>query len=187
MTSTQNQPTTKELAEKAQHEYATGHFADAERDFRELVKRDPNNIYAQVYLGQSLFRQEKYDQAVIPFEKARNLENAGIKLTLVQHRILVDQLAMSYGISGKSKECRALLESAIREDPDYPLNYYNLACLNAQEGNKRELINDLTLVFQHRDHVLNGEEMPNPRKDSSFEKYVNDPDFVALMKKLGYE
>jgi hypothetical protein len=29
--------------------------------------------------------------------------------------------------------------------------------------------------------------MPDPRSDSSFQKYVRDPDFVSLMKKLGYQ
>lgn len=184
----QNTPRKSEdLAEQAIKEYKAGKYTAAERDFRELAKRDPSNLNVQVYLGQSLFRQGKYRLAIAPYEKARDLEAAGIKLSRDQHRILVDQLVMSYGISGDLKRSRALLENAIQSDPEYPLNYYNLACVNAEQGNKRELIKDLDLAFEHKEHVLNGEELPDPRNDSSFEKYIHDPAFVSLMKKIGYE
>ena len=41
----------EKLLEQAQQKYIAGKFADAERDFRELVKRDPADIDAQAYLG----------------------------------------------------------------------------------------------------------------------------------------
>jgi predicted Zn-dependent protease len=130
----------EKLIEQAQHEYAAGKFAEAERDLREITKRDPSNIYAQVYLGQALFRQEKYAEAVVPYEKARALETNGSKLSSDQHRIIVDQLAMAYGISGDLKKARALLDGAIQQDPEYPLNYYNLACAFAEEGDKNKAL-----------------------------------------------
>lgn len=126
----------EKLAEQARRECTGGNFADAERDFRELAKLDPSNVEDQVYLGQSLFRQEKYIESVLPYEKARELEKRGSKLTSDQHRILVDQLAMAYGISSNPKKALALLERAIRDDPEYPLNYYNLACVYAEEGTR---------------------------------------------------
>jgi tetratricopeptide (TPR) repeat protein len=177
----------QKLAQQAQKEYAAGKFADAERGFAELTRRDPSNIVAQIYLGQALFRQEKYPASVAPYEKARELEKNGSKLSLDQHRILVDQLAMAYGISGNLKKARALLEDAIHQDPEYPLNYYNLACTYADEGDKEKVLANLSLSFQHKDHVLKGEHMPDPRSDSSFQKYVRDEDFIKLMKKLGYD
>lgn len=176
----------QKLAQRAQEEYAAGKFADAEHDFAELAKRDPSNIYTQIYLGQALFRQEKYAASVVPYEKARELEKSGSKLSLEQHRILTDQLAMAYGISGSLRKARVLLEDAIHQDPEYPLNYYNLACSYADEGDKEKVLSNLTLAFQRKDHVLKGEHMPDPRSDSSFRKYVQDEDFIKLMKKLGY-
>lgn len=175
------------LIEKARQEYTAGKFADAERDFREVTKRDPSNIEGQVFLGQALFMEGKYAESVLPYEKARELEKKGTKLTSDQHRILVDQLTMAYGISGKLTKSRALLESAIRHDPQYPLNYYNLACVNAEEGNKSEVLTNLSLAFQHKEHILKGEQMPDPRADPSFQKYLRDEDFIRLMSKLGYK
>lgn len=177
----------QKLAQQAQREYAAAQFADAERDFAELVRRDPSNIIVEIYLGQSLFRQEKYAAAVAPYEKARELEKNGGKLSLDQHRILVDQLAMSYGISGNLKKAHALLVDAIHQDPEYPLNYYNLACAYAEEGDKEKVLANLSLAFQHKSHILKGEQMPDPRSDSSFQKYAGDKDFINLMRKLGYE
>src|SRR5438067_1913366 len=78
--SAQSSESNQQLAEQAQREYVAGKFPDAERDFRELTKREPSNIYAAAYLGHSLFRQEKYDDAVAPYEKARDLERGGKKL-----------------------------------------------------------------------------------------------------------
>ena len=183
----QESQSSKVTAEEAQHEYAAGKFAEAERDFRELTRRDPSNVYAQVYLGQALFRQEKYAESVGPFEKVRDLERSRSKLSSDQHRIVIDQLSMAYGISGDLKKARALLEDAIQQDPEYPLNYYNLACVFAEGGDKNKTFANLSLAFQHKDGILKGERMPNPRTDSSFQRFAQDDDFIKLMKKLGYE
>ena len=177
----------EKLLEQARQEYIAGKFADAERDFRELVKRVPADVAAQAYLGDALFRQQKYADAVVPYEKARELEASGSKFPTDQHRVLIDQLAMAYGISGDLGKTHALLESAIRDDPEYPVNYYNLACAYAEEGDKGKALTNLSLAFQHKEHVLKGERMPDPRTDSSFQKYVRDEDFTKLMTKLGYK
>lgn len=177
-------PSSTRLSERALQEFRDGKYREAERDFREITKADPANVYAQVYLGQTLFKQEKYAEAVGPYEKARALENGGKELSSDQHRILVDQLVMAYGVSGQLKKAHELLDEAIAQDPEYPLNYYNLACAFAEEGNKGKMLANLDLAFQRKDHVLKGEQMPDPRSDSSFQKYVRDDDFVKLIKAL---
>lgn len=175
-----------QLAQRALKDYQDGNYIAAERDFREIAERDPSNFYAQFYLGQSLFEEHKFADAVGPFEKARALELGGKKLTLEQHRILVDQLVIAYGISADLKKVHTLLDEAIRQDPDYPLNYYNLACAYAEEGDKTKMLASLSTAFQQKDNVLKGEKMPDPRSDDSFQKYVHDDDFLKLMKQIGY-
>ena len=184
---TQTAGQNQELARKAQREFVAGNFADAERDFAELARREPSNIVAQMYLGHSLFRQEKYAAAVGAYEKVRDLEKSGKRLSVEQHRVLVDQLAMAYGISGQTKSATTLLQDAIKDDPEYPLNYYNLACAYADEGNKEKVLKNLSLAFDRKGQVLKGERMPDPRTDSSFRRYARDEDFIKLMKKLGYK
>ncbi len=175
-----------DIADRAVKEFRADDFPAAERDFRVIVKRDPSNLFAQFYLGQCLFREGRYAEAAVFFQKARDLEKNGKSLSPTLDRILTDQLVMSYGISGELNKASGLLADAIARDPDYPLNYYNLACLDAEEKNKPAMLADLKRAFDHKANVLIGEQMPDPREDSSFEKYRSDPDFIALMKQLGF-
>lgn len=172
------------IVHQALQEFRDKNYAAAERDFREIAKRAPSNIYAQFHLGQTLFKEEQYGAATTAFQKARDLEKEGKGLSMVQHRILVDQLVMAYGISGDLKTAHTLLDDAITQDPEYPLNYYNLACAFAEDGDKNRVLANLDLAFQRKANVLKGEQMPDPRSDSSFQKYLRDPDFVSFMKKL---
>lgn len=173
--------------EKAERAFSQGKYDQAEKEFRQLIKNNPSDIYAHLYLGHSLFRQQRYREAIEPYEKARELEHSGQMLADGNHRVLVDQLVMTYGISGNLKKAHALLDEAIQQDPEYPLNYYHLACAFAEEGDKRQMLTYLARAFEHKDNVLKGEQMPDPRSDSSFAKYVSDPDFVSLLKKHGYK
>ena len=170
--------------QKATQLYQSGRLAEAEQSFREIVRRDPTNIAAQMHLGQTLFKEEKFAEAIAPYEKVRALEKEGTKLTLTQHRILGDQLAMAYGISGRTADSKALLQELVRTDPEYPLNYYNLACVAADENDKPGVLKNLTLAFRHRSQVLPGEQMPDPTSDQSFQKYAQDSDFKALVSRL---
>jgi predicted Zn-dependent protease len=174
-----------EMLSDAQRLYDTGKLADAERSFAEITRQHPDNIAAQMYFGQTLFKEEKFAAAVVPYEKVRSLEKSGTKLTLIQHRILGDQLAMAYGISGRSADAKALLQESVRTDPGYPLNYYNLACVSADENDKAGVLKNLSLAFQHKDQVLPGEQIPDPASDPSFKKYAQDADFKALLARLG--
>lgn len=174
------------LSEKALQIFSEGKYSEAEQDFRNLTKADPSNIFAHFYLGQTFFKEEKYVEAAGAFEKARSLQKNAKVLSLDQRRILIDQLVMAYGISRQFKKAHALLDEAIPRDPEYPVNYYNLACAFAEEGNKEKMLVNLALAFKHKDHMLKGEQMPDPRSDSSFQNYVKDDDFVKLMKELGY-
>ena len=178
---------TDALLQRAAQEYAARKFADAERDFRQVTKRDSSNVEGQMYLGHTLFRQEKYAESVVPYEKAYDLENHGTKLNIEQHRILIDQLAISYGITGDQQKAESLLERAVRDDPEYPLNYYNLACLYAEKGEKGKVLTNLDLAFQRKEHMLKGEQLPDPRKDTSFQGLLEDQDFIRLMSKLGFK
>ena len=183
--SAHGQKSESERFQDAQRLYDKGKLPEAEKGFAEIVREDPANIAAQMHLGQTLFREEKFAEAIAPYEKVRSLEKDGAKLTLTQHRILCDQLAMAYGISGRTSDSKALLQESVRTDPSYPLNYYNLACVSADEDDKSGVLKNLSLAFQHKDQVLPGEQMPDPTTDPSFKKYAQDADFKALIARLG--
>ena len=183
----QNSGRSTDIGERATQEFRNNEWPAAERDFQEIVKGNPSNIIANIYLGQTLFRQERYAEAATFFQKARDLQKNGKQLDTAQDRLLTDQLVMSYGITGELKKVHTLLDEAIGRDPEYPLNYYNRACAFAEAGDKSKALASLDLAFQRKANVLKGEKMPDPIRDSSFQKYVRDPDFVGLMKKLGLQ
>ena len=173
-----------DAVKNAERLYNSGKWSEAETSFASIAREHPDNIAAQMYLGQTLFKEGKFAAAVVPYEKVRSLEKSGTKLTVTQHRILADQLAMAYGISGRTADAKTLLLESARTDPGYPLNYYNLACVSADENDKAGVLKNLSLAFQHKDQVLQGEQMPDPASDPSFKKYAQDADFKALLARL---
>ncbi len=172
------------LAERAYKEFQRGEYAQAERDFREGTQIESSNLIAHLYLGHALFRQEKYADAVGPYEREKSLDEKQKKLGRTDVRVLTDQLVMAYGMSGQIQRVHALLDSAIQKDPDYPLNYYNRACAFAEEGDKPKMIAALKQAFARKRNMTPGEEMPDPRTDSSFQRFTSDPDFTKLMRDL---
>jgi predicted Zn-dependent protease len=174
-----------EIMDRARHEFRDGKYSDAERDFRHIVTREPSNVYALFFLGQSLFNQRRYNDSIKPYEQALALQNNTSVLSLDQRRILGDQLAMAYGVSGELLKARSLLQSAVKTDPDYPLNYYNLACTFAESGDRDRMLVNLSLAFKHKQNMLKGERLPDPKSDSSFHRYLRDQGFIRLMKEVG--
>jgi len=104
--------------------------------------------------------------------------------SLTLRRVATDQLVMSLGMSGDLKNSRAVAEQATGSDPDYPLNYYNLACADAEEGNASAAKLHLQQAFDHRANVLKGETMPDPTKDDSILKLKRDREFWAFVQSL---
>ena len=99
-------------------------------------------------------------------------------------RFLVDQLSISYGMSGDTTASRKVNEDAIAQDPDYPLYYYDLACADADEGKADAARTHLQQAFDRRQNVLPGETFPDPSTDDSFTGLKDDKgfwDFVTQM------
>ena len=72
--------------QNAKRLYDGGRLAEAERSFLEITRHDPSNIAAQMYLGQTLLREEKFAEAIAPYERVRVLERAGTPWTAVSGR-----------------------------------------------------------------------------------------------------
>jgi hypothetical protein len=103
---------------------------------------------------------------------------------LTMRRVGTDQLVMALGMSGDLKHSRAVAEMAIKDDPDYPLNYYNLACADAESGDAAGAQKHLQQAFDHRANVIRGESMPDPTKDDSILKLKKNKAFWAFVQAL---
>jgi hypothetical protein len=104
--------------------------------------------------------------------------------TLTMRRVATDQLVMALGMSGDLKNSRAVAELAVKDDPDYPINYYNLACADAEAGDAASAQEQLQKAFDRQANVIKGESMPDPTKDDSILKLKKNKTFWAFVQSL---
>jgi len=142
----------------------------------ELTTEDIPTTFLSVSMD---FYSQDYPNAIIGYERILKTENIDQKIW----RVTVDNLGMSYGITGDLKNAQRIFEYGISLDPDYPLFYYNLACAYAEMGNLENMLTNLELSFKRKANMIKGEKFPNPRKDSSFKNYLKDKQFEQLLKK----
>ena len=134
--------------------------------------------------GSSHYLRRDFKKAIGPYQKALDLEKQ--KRTLEQNfwRVLVDNLGMSYGISGNLKDAKETFAYGIAEDPEYPMFYYNMACTYGEMDNMEKAIEYLRLAFARKENMIPGERFPDPAKDSSFARFADDEKFKAALKEM---
>ena len=99
-------------------------------------------------------------------------------------RLATDQVVIALGMAGKLRESRRYATRAIELDPDYPLNYYNLACADAEEGNAEQARTHLEQAFARKQNALPDRPLPDPGKDDSLLKLKKNQDFWAFVQTL---
>jgi hypothetical protein len=114
----------------------------------------------------------------------RALDTLPVDAPINARRVIVDQLAMSYGMSGQIKQSRTVNQAAIQTDPDYPLYYYNLACADAEQGKAGDAKVHLQQAFDRKANVLPGEHLPDPTTDDSLLKLKTNKEFWAFVQTL---
>jgi len=137
-------------------------------------------LYAQI-----LYDGQQFAAAGPAFEAAlQKLDDAKGVDKKVMKRVLTDQAGMAYGISGNLAKSRAIFDSAITSDPDYPMYYYNLACADAEEKNLTGAQKHLQEAYDRRANVIQGEKLPDPTQDDSFMPYRDNKAFWAFLVDL---
>ena len=134
--------------------------------------------------GSNYFLRGEYEKAIGPYQKALDLEKENPTLDKTIWKVLVDNLGMSYGISGNLDKAKDIFEYGISKDADYPMFYYNMACTYGEKKDMDKAIEYLKLAFDRRENMIQGEEMPDPATDSSFERFMNNEKFKAALKEL---
>jgi tetratricopeptide (TPR) repeat protein len=132
-----------------------------------------------------LYRQNKFAQAISPYSKAFDLETAEPQLDRTLWRVLIDHLGLAYGMTGRFKEAKALFEQGIQADPAYPIFHYNLACTFAEMNELDHAMQSLKTAFRHRKNLNPGDkEMPDPRQNVSFRRFMKHETFRNLVNEL---
>ena len=134
--------------------------------------------------GSVLYLQQNYAGAAEAYERALALEKVNRTLSRDYFRVLVDNLGMSYGITGDLVKARATFEYGLTQDPEYPMFFYNMACVYGEQGKMNESIAQLRLAYKNKANSIPGEGIPDPMKDDSFRYFVANQTFIDAVRDM---
>lgn len=140
--------------------------------------------YDNFNFGNLFYQQNQYKKAIHFFEKALEEEKKSPTLGKDLFKVLVDLLGISYGISGDLVKAKEIFQWAIKQDPEFPMFYYNLACAYAEMNDMSGAIKNLKKAYQYKNNMLPGETLPDPTTDSSFSKYMRNHVFTSELDNM---
>jgi tetratricopeptide (TPR) repeat protein len=149
-----------------------------------IQQQSSSEVMELMQEGSAYFLRDDFKNAIVPYQKALDLEKVKRRLSKSLWRVLVDNLGMAYGISGDLKSAKKTFEYGISKDPDYPMFYYNMACTYGEMDNMEKAIEFLKLAFDRKANMIPGEKMPDPATDSSFARFINLEQFKAALKEI---
>jgi tetratricopeptide (TPR) repeat protein len=134
--------------------------------------------------GSAAYLKQDYQKSIQFYSKALELEKKEPTLERNIWRVLVDNLGMSYGISGNNKKAKEIFEYGLSKDEQYPMFYYNLACAYAELNDLDNAITNLERAFEYKENMIRGERIPNPATDDSFSRFLKNEKFRRVLDEL---
>lgn len=147
-------------------------------------KEQPSTSWDYWKEGGLHFRARDYRAAIGPYEKALQAEQQKRRLRREYWYVLIDNLGMAHGINGNLARAKEIFEYGIQQDPKYPLFYYNLACTYGEMNDMKNAMEQLTLAYKFKENVIRGESIPDPRTDSSFQRFMKSKEFKEFLEQL---
>lgn len=147
----------------------------------ELINESQGQDEKAKYFAEAsrLYLQQNYAEAAEQYQKALDLEKQKRTLSQSMFRVLVDNLGMSYGLTGNLSKAKETFEYGITQDPEYALFHYNMACTYGEMEKMDQALEQLGWAYKYRANMIPGEgPLPDPLKDDSFRKFVSDKKFV---------
>ena len=115
------QPAQK-LVRSGNNKYKDGQFKEAEIDYRKALTKSPNSPKATFNLGNSLYKQQNYDEALTQYKKLTQTENKEAPKSNVYYNI-----GNSLFENKKYKESIDAYKMALRQNPKDEDTRYNLS------------------------------------------------------------
>jgi len=169
---------------RAEAEFRKHNIAGAEKLLREAIKEDPNSVDAHKMLANLLSGTNRYSQATQEFGRVLELDAQQKKLSDEDKRRVIDGQAVAYAESGDLNRAKSIYLAALEKDPDYSMYDYNLACVYAEMHDLDSALPYLKKAWDKRDSLPGDIKFPDPRQDSSFHSYVNDPKFLDAVRNM---
>ena len=150
------------------------------------IPGQPDDRDSSYYFGEGnkFYLQQNYSEAAGSYQRAVDQEKRKRTLSKDNFRVLVDNLGMSYGISGKLPQAKATFEYGLSQDPEYPMFFYNLACTYGEMDKMNDALAQLRLAYKYKANMIADETLPDPLKDDSFRHFVDKEDFVRAVREM---
>ena len=171
-------------AHRAEMEFQRHNVAGAEKLLRDAIKEDPDYIDAHDMLANLLSATSRYSQAAQEYGRVLELDAKQNKLSDEHKRQIIDGQAVAYAESGDLQRAKSIYLEAIKTDPDYARYNYNLACVYAEMHDLDSAIPYLKKAWEKRANMPATTPFPDPRKDSSFKAYLDDPKFQEVVRNM---
>ncbi|MEP6850273.1 MAG: tetratricopeptide repeat protein [Acidobacteriota bacterium] len=134
--------------------------------------------------GTAAYVAHDFARAIPPYEKALDLEKKDRRLDRKVWLVLVDNLAMAYGLTDNIKGSLSVLEYGISKEPTYPMFYYHKACGYGENGDEENALKYLRLAAKYKAYMIPGENYPDPSTDNSFRKFADSDKFKKELASL---
>jgi tetratricopeptide (TPR) repeat protein len=158
--------------------------SQAQTASKEKIAKETMRYVSQ---GSAAYLRQDYKKAIQLYGKALDLEKTEPTLDKNIWRVVVDNLGMSYGISGDNKKAKEVFQYGLSKDDKYPMFYYNLACAYAELADLDNAITNLKHAFEYKENMIPGERIPNPATDDSFSRYLSSEKFRRALEEIGYK
>ncbi len=134
--------------------------------------------------GSRYFRAGDFGKSIAPYQKALELEKQQRTLSQDYWRVLVDSLGMAYGVTGDLDHAEETFNYGLNKDPNYPMFHYNLGCASAERNDMEATMKHLQKAFSLKANSIPGEQMPDPRQDDSFRRFMSNERFRTFVDSL---
>ncbi len=137
----------------------------------------PNTHHYYLEKGLILRKMRDHEQAIEVLEQALALSKTVGANAVLEQKTYNDQ-GISYIRLGKYTHAHQVYNQALQLNPNYETAWYNQACAYALEQNKEQMLHCLQQAIH-----LRGSFKTEARRDSDFQSFYQDPDFIALVGK----
>ncbi len=166
--------------DQALREIDKHNYVKAEKLLNGVIAEAPDWALAYSTMGHLYSLWPRPSVAIIAYEKARDLDLQSHELTPDQRREVNDNLGVIYGLTKQYDKSIAVLESAVKDDPQYGAYEYNLACDYSEKGDLDKALTHLQRAWELRGTF----KFPDIMQDDSFKRWHDNPRFQEAAGKM---